>query len=142
MRVGYFWPNLFHDCILAFKRCASCQVFSSKMQAPLAPLHHVITVGPFCKWAIDFMECKPTSSKGHHYIIIVIDYFTKWVEAIPTFNCSAMTVTRFFFNHVISHFGVPKQLISDHGKHFENEIFEELSSLLGFRHEFATPYYH
>jgi len=46
-----------------------------------------------------------------------------------------------FFNHVISCFGIPKELISDHGNHFENEIFEELSSLLSFFHEFATPYY-
>jgi len=43
---------------------------------------------------------------------------------MPTFNCSAMTATRFFFNHVISRFGIPKQLIYDHEKHFENEIFE------------------
>jgi len=60
---------------------------------------------------------------------------------MPTFNCTAMTFAHFFFNHVISHFGVPKQLISDHGKHFEKEIFEEISSLLCFRHKLATTYY-
>jgi transposase InsO family protein len=60
---------------------------------------------------------------------------------MPTFNNTADTATRFFFNHVISRFGVPLQLVSDHGKHFENEIFVELSSRLGFSHEFASPYY-
>jgi transposase InsO family protein len=58
-----------------------------------------------------------------------------------TFNNTADTATHFFFNHVISYFGVPLQLVSDHGKHFENEIFVELSSRLGFSHKFASPYY-
>jgi hypothetical protein len=141
IRASYFWPTLFHDCIHAVKRCDKCQLYANKARAPPALLHPVITVGPFCKWGIDFMTCNPPSSNGHKYIIVAVDYFTKWVEAMPTFNNTADTATRFFFNHVISHFGVPLQLVSDHGKHFENEIFVELSSRLGFSHEFASPYY-
>ena len=60
---------------------------------------------------------------------------------MPTFNNTTDTAARFFFNHVISRFGVPLQLVSDHGKHFENEIFIQLSSRLGFSHDFASPYY-
>jgi hypothetical protein len=141
IRAGYFWPTLFHDCIHAVKRCDKCQLYANKARAPPALLHPVITAGPFCKWGIDFMTCNPPSSNGHKYIIVAVDYFTKWVEAMPTFNNTADTATHFFFNHVISRFGVPLQLVSDHGKHFENEIFVELSSRLGFSHEFASPYY-
>jgi hypothetical protein len=68
-------------------------------------------------------------------------YFTKWVEPIPTFNNTVDTTTHFFFNHVITHFGVPLHLVFYHGKHFENEIFMELSSNLGFTHDFSSPYY-
>jgi hypothetical protein len=60
---------------------------------------------------------------------------------MPTFNNTAETGACFFFNYVISRFGLPLQLISNHDKHFENEIFIELSSWLGFSHEFASPYY-
>lgn len=60
---------------------------------------------------------------------------------MPTFNYTTMITTHFFLNHVISRFGVPKQLISNHGKHFDNETFKEISSLICFRHEFSTPYY-
>jgi hypothetical protein len=60
---------------------------------------------------------------------------------MPTFNNIADTASCFLFNHVISRFGVPLQIISDHGKHFENEIFVELSSRLGFSYEFASPCY-
>ena len=49
-------------------------------------MHLVVSVGPFSKWGIDFMTCNPRSSEGHGYIIVVVDYFTKWAEAMPTFN--------------------------------------------------------
>jgi hypothetical protein len=87
------------------------------------------------------MTCDPPSNNGYKYIILAIDYFTKWEKAMPTFNNIVNIVTHFFFNHVISHFRVPHQLILDHGNHLENELFQELSSLLGFTHEFASPYY-
>jgi transposase InsO family protein len=87
------------------------------------------------------MTCNPPSSNGHKYIVIAVDYFTKWAKSMPTFNNIADSETHFFFNHVISFFGVPLQLVSDHRKHFESDIFIELSSWLGFSHEFSSPYY-
>jgi hypothetical protein len=138
IRTDYFWPTFFYDCINVVKRCNNCQLYANKSRAQLALLHPVITVSPLCKWGIDFMTCNPPSSNGNKYIIVAVDYFTKWVEAMPTFN---NTATRFFFNHVMSRFGVPLQLVSDHRKHFENEIFVELSSRLDFSHDFTSPYY-
>jgi hypothetical protein len=96
IRAGYFWPTLFHDCIHAVKRCDKCQLYANKARAPPALLHPVITVGPFCKWGIDFMTCNPPSSNGHKYIVVAVDYFTKWVEAMPTFNNTADTATCIF----------------------------------------------
>jgi hypothetical protein len=46
----------------------------------------VIIVGPFTKWGIEFTTCHLASAQGHRYIIVAVDYFTKWVEAMPTFN--------------------------------------------------------
>eukprot|EP00253_Pinus_taeda_P008178 PITA_08178 len=53
------------------------------MHASSSLLHLVITVRPFAKWGIDFMTCNPHLARGHGYIIVAIDYFTKWVEAMP-----------------------------------------------------------
>ena len=87
------------------------------------------------------MECRPPSASNHKYIIVAVEYFTKWAEAIPTFNNTAATAALFFFNHVIARFGVPKKLVSDHGQHFEDDIWHELSSLLGFEHQYSSSYY-
>jgi hypothetical protein len=118
-------------------------VSSTPTKPELPPLFFTLSLLPtlFCKWGIDFMTCNPPSSNGHKYIIVAVDYFIKWAEAMPTFINTTNIAARFFFNHVISRFGVPLQLIFDHGKHFDNEIFVELSSRLGFSHKFASPYY-
>ena len=92
------------------------------------PLHPVVTVGPFCKWEINFMTCNLPLADNHKYIIVVVDYFTKWVEAMPTFNYKDDTVARFFFNHVITRFGVPQQLVSDHYSYFEDDVWTDISS--------------
>ena len=87
------------------------------------------------------MTCNLASSGNHKYIIMAIDYFTKWAEAMPTYDNTSKIAARFLFNHVIARFGIPKELVSDHVKNFENKVFEELSLHLGFTHEFDSPYY-
>ena len=68
-------------------------IFIPKKHTHTAPLHPVIAIGPFSKWGIDFMHCKPTSAKGHGYIIVPMDYFTKWAEAMPTYVEDGNTIT-------------------------------------------------
>ena len=90
------------------------------MHAPPALLHPIIVVGPFTKWGIDFITCNPHSARGHGYIILAVDYFTKWAKAMPAFVEDGKTAATFLFNHVISRFGVPQAIITDHGSHFRN----------------------
>jgi hypothetical protein len=120
LRAGYFWLTLIKDCIESVKKCHPCQIFSQKMRAHPAPMFPVITVGPFTKWGIDYTTCNPPSARGHRYIIVAVDYFTKWVEAMPTFKDDGETATLFLFNQIIARFGVPREIVTDHGSHFQN----------------------
>eukprot|EP00253_Pinus_taeda_P015303 PITA_15303 len=117
------------------------QIFQRKMRAPPAPLHPIVTVGPFAKWGIDYVTCNPRSAGGHGFIIVAVDYFTKWVEVMPTLTEDGHTATQFLFNHVISRFGVPQAIVTDHGKHFRNHMMRELTTQLGLKHDSSTPYY-
>jgi len=111
------------------------------MRAPPAPLYPIIAVSPFTKWGIDFNTCNPHLAGGHAYIILVVDYFTKWAEEMPTFSADSKTAATFVFNHIISIFGVPQAIITDHGSHFRNIMMTELKDQLGLHHDSSTPYY-
>jgi hypothetical protein len=87
------------------------------------------------------MTCNPHSVGGHGYIIVVMDYFTKWVKAMPTFDNTEKTATLFIFNHIVTIFGVPQAIVTNHGSHFHNFMMSELTEKLGLRHENSTSYY-
>ena len=91
LRARYFWLSIFKDCVNVVKKCHPCQVFAHNMRSHLTPLHPIITADPFTKWGIDFMDYNPDSAGGHHHIIVASDYFTKWVEAMPTIKSDGET---------------------------------------------------
>ena len=64
---------------------------------------------------------------------MVVDYFTKWAEAMPTIKSDGEIATCFFFNQIITWFGILKELVTDNGRHFQNKMTEELASKLGYK---------
>ena len=64
----------------------------------------------------------PKASNEHEYIIVAIDYFTKWVEAASYSMLKAKHMAQFLKNNIISRFGVPQEIISNNGSHFEGEV--------------------
>ena len=86
---------------------------------------------PLERVAVDVLGPLPTSSSGNKYILILGDYFTKWVEAYPLENQQAVTVAEVIVKELISRFGVPLQLHSDQGRNFEAELFQRMCELLG-----------
>jgi transposase InsO family protein len=70
-----------------------------------------------------------------------VDYFTKWAEAMPTFDNTGKNATCFIFNHIITRFRVPQAIITDHRTHFQNFMMSELTDKLGLLHKNSTPYY-
>jgi transposase InsO family protein len=141
LRAGYFWPSLFKDCITTIQKCHSFQMYNNKIRSHPTPLHPVVSIGPFRKWGIDFMTCNPHLDRGHGYIILAVDYFTKCAEAMPTFDDTGKNTALFIFNHIITQFDVPQAIVTDHGSHFQNFMMSELTEKLGLWHENSTPYY-
>jgi hypothetical protein len=118
LHARYFWVTIFKYCVEAVKRCHSCHILSQKMHTHPTLLFSVITIDPFRNWGVDFTTCHLPSSTGNHCIIVFIKYFTKWVEAMPTFVNDGDTATLFMFNQVITRFRVPREIFTDHGSQF------------------------
>ena len=98
LRARYFWPSIFKDCVNVVKKCHPCQVFARNMRSHPSLLHTIITAGTLTKWGLEFMDCNPASAGGHYHIIVAINYFMKWAEAMPTVKSDGETVAHFIFN--------------------------------------------
>ena len=105
------------------------------------PLHPVITCEVFDIWGMDFMGHFPFSF-GYLYILLAIDYVSKWVEAIPTMTNDSSVVSRFLVSNIFSRFGIPRAIITDQGTHFCNRTVEALMRKYGVQHHISTPFHH
>ena len=73
------------------------------------------------------MGCNPALAGGHHHIIVVVDYFMKFAEAMPMIKSDGEIAAHFIFNQIITRFGISKELVTDHGRHFQNNMMEKLA---------------
>ena len=87
------------------------------------------------------MDCNPASSGGHHHIIMAVEYFMKWAEDMPIAKSNGETIVHFVYNQIITWFDILRELVSDHGRLFQNKMMEELSSKLGYKQEHSSSYY-
>ena len=104
------------------------------------PLNPILIIELFDVWGIDFMGPFPLNF-GYLYILVAVDYVSKWIEAIPCRTNDANVVKIFLKEHIFSRFGTPRAIISDGGTHFYNRVIEALLKKYGIKHKVATPYH-
>ena len=106
----------------------------------MMPLNPILIVDLFDVWGIDFMGPFPNSF-GNLYILVGVDYVSKWVEARAFKTNDHRTVVQFLKENIFSRFGTPLAIISDGGSHFCDKVFETLMKKYGITHKIATPYH-
>lgn len=94
----------------------------------------------FDVWDIDFMGTFPPSF-GKNYILVVVDYVSKWVKVLALPINDAKVVVNFLTKCIFSRYGVPRALISDEGTHFLNKLMENLLKKYNVKHKISTPYH-
>ena len=104
------------------------------------PQMGILEVEVFDLWGLDFMRAF-TSSCRNQYILLAVDYVSKWVEAIATPTNDAKVVLKFLKKNIFTRFGVPRALITDNGTHFCNKSMEKLLAKYGVHHRTSTPYH-
>ena len=110
------------------------------IHVPPSELHALTSPWPFSVWGIDIIgKISPRSSGGHEYIVVSIDYFTKWEEAAPYAKLTASKVDKFIRSHIIYRYGVPHELIYDRGVHFKGKV-NILVQEYGIQHHRSSAY--
>ncbi|XP_057251835.1 uncharacterized protein LOC130591893 [Beta vulgaris subsp. vulgaris] len=120
--------------------CDECQRTGNISKRQEMPQMGILEIEPFDVWGIDFMGPFP-SSCGNRYILVVVDYVTKWVEAVASITNDSKVVMKLFKKVIFPRFGVPRVLISDGGSHFHQRTFKALLKRYGVTHKVGLAYH-
>ncbi|GJU23682.1 reverse transcriptase domain-containing protein [Tanacetum coccineum] len=136
---GFFWPTIYRDAHTMIKSCDTCQRQGKISQRDEMPQNAIQVCEIFDVWGIDFMG-PFSSSRGNKYILVAVDYLSKWVEAKALPTNDARVVVK-FLKSLFARFGTPRAIISDRGTYFCNDQFAKVMSKYGVTHRLATAYH-
>jgi transposase InsO family protein len=137
---GFCWPTMYDDAKSFIRRCSRCQRHENINTRDAMPLTLNLQTDIFNVWGIDFMGPFP-NSEGCEYILVVVDYISKWVEVLPCRAADAMHAKRMFYEVIFLRYRVPRIVISDGGSHFIDQAFRKALTEVGVDHRIATPYH-
>ncbi|XP_031099667.1 uncharacterized protein LOC116003866 [Ipomoea triloba] len=131
MVMGYYWPSIQFDCESLVRACEPCQKFAKTPGRPATFYQPISTAIPFARWGVDIIGPFPILAARKKFVIVAIDYFSKWIEAEPLATITAQQCARFIWRNIIARFGVPVHLITDNGRQFESRYLQSFLATVG-----------
>ena len=139
LRKRFYWVNMRHDVTEWCRACSVCRSRLGPQRQGRAPLQLYLAGSPMERVGVDITGPFPVTASGNRFVLVAMDYFTKWPEAYAIPNHEATTVARALVDGFFTRFGMPKELHSDQGREFESKVFQETCRLLGIKKTRTTP---
>ncbi|CAL8084647.1 unnamed protein product [Prunus armeniaca] len=121
------------------RKCDKCQRFGNIPHIPAKLLTPIISPWMFAQWGLDLIGPIPQGKGQVQYAVVVVDYFTKWVEAEALATITAVKIEDFVWTHIYCQFGIPYAIITDNGRQFDSELFKQFYTRLKINLFFASP---
>ena len=137
----FYWPGQRRDVEDWCRSCSKCIARKLPVRPHHAPMQIETAGKPLQRVSMDILGPLPETKRQNRYILVIGDYFTKWMEALPMSNMEAQTVARLFVNHFVTRFGSPEYLHTDQGRNFESTLVKEVCKILGIEKTRTTPYH-
>ncbi len=137
---SFYWFNVRQDVHTHVQACDKCSSVKQPPKKPKAPLGNMVSGAPLDRVSTDITGPFPVSLNGNKYILVVTDYFTKWVEIYAIPDQTAYTCAEKILNEFICRYGCPYDLHSDQGTNYTSKLFTELCKLLEIRKTKSSPY--
>ncbi|GJY83183.1 reverse transcriptase domain-containing protein [Tanacetum coccineum] len=137
IRTGYYWPTMHMDARKLIRECNDCQVHRPVPRNPQQNLNPITSPWPFYKWGIDIAGPFPEGPGKVKFLIVAVDYFTKWIEAKPVTTITGNQVKKFVWDNIVCRFGLPGEIVSNNGKQFRDNPFKDWCEKLCIRQCFA-----
>ena len=138
---GYWWLGMQKKAQEYVKKCDQCQRFALNIHQPGRVLNSLSSPCSFAQWGLDIVGPFPKAIRNKRYLLVDIDYFTKWVETKSLTNIRDVDAKKFIWKNVVTRFGVPHTLISDNGLQFDSKAFRKYYCDLGIINRYSTPAY-
>jgi hypothetical protein len=136
--VGCYWPTMIQVSAEFVKKCDKCQKFSDKKLAPAHVLTSVYSPCPFQKLAVDIVGRFPLAPGQLKFLIVGVDYFSKWIEAEAVAKITTERVRKFYWKKIICRFGLPRCNVSDNGTQFASSNVVDFCKHLGIQTKFVS----
>ncbi|KAL7844775.1 hypothetical protein SRHO_G00233140 [Serrasalmus rhombeus] len=141
LRLRFFWPKLRKDVKTYVLSCPVCQLTKPCQKKPASLLVPIHASEPLEVAGVDFVRPLPRTAAGNTYILVFVDYFSKWIEVSAVREATAQVAASKFQSEVFARHGAPKYLISDRGTPFMSELFNQVVKILGSEHRLTTAYH-
>ena len=141
LRERFYWPGQWADVRDFCRACTSCATRKTPAPRRRAPLGTIRAGYPMQIIAVDILGLLPESTNGNLYILVVGDYFTRWMEAYTIRKQEATTVAQKLLDEIFCRFSTPEQLHSDQGSQFESQLIAEVCKLMNIHKSCTTPYH-
>nr|GFA03780.1 reverse transcriptase domain-containing protein [Tanacetum cinerariifolium] len=138
MRLGYYWPTMHRDARDMIRTCNDCQVHRLVLRNPQQPLTPIMAPWPFYKWGIDIAGLFPKGPGKVKFLIVAVDYFTKWIEAKAVATIIDGQLKKFVRDNIVCRFGLPGEIVSDNSNQFSDNPFKDWCEKLNITQHFAS----
>ncbi|XP_075479325.1 uncharacterized protein LOC142520209 [Primulina tabacum] len=118
---GFWWPRMNQDTARLVQKCQGCQYHSNFHHRPAASMQPTSTSCPFDQWGLDIVGPFPIARAQKKFLLVAVDYFSKWIEAEPLAKITEEEDVRFLWKNIVCRYGIPRKLISDNGRQFQGK---------------------
>ncbi|XP_056696908.1 uncharacterized protein [Spinacia oleracea] len=131
LRAGYWWPTMVSEAKQMARKCEKCQKFAPAIHQPAQALQSTLYPLPFAQWGLDIIGPFPSATNQKKWLIVGVDYFSKWIEAEAVSSITEPQVRKFIWQNIITRFGIPRLMVFDHGKQFDNTPLQKWCKQFG-----------
>ncbi|VFQ72035.1 unnamed protein product, partial [Cuscuta campestris] len=123
--LGYYWPTIVQDCERYVQKCRTCQLFYKYPGRPATYYHPVSNVIPFARFGVDIIGAFPIAQGGKKFVIVAIDYFTKWIEAEALANITTQQCKKFIWKNIITRLPIEAEFPTFRESNYQPQQNEE-----------------
>jgi hypothetical protein len=137
-RQGLYWPKAASDAADLVQKCENCQKCARDKKQPSSLTPLIQSTWPLQRWGLDLLGPLPLAQGNLKYVVVAVEYFSKWIETKHLVTITSATVQKFFWQNIVCRFGVPKAITVDNRTQFDAETFKASCDQIGTKIYFAS----